>query len=179
LAAPSPAVPVEPTAPTIPDPSKPVTPPVPAQGSLAYLDYKNGFRDLRFGSGPQKDMIPTEVESDLKIYRRVSDEMTIGGATLDQIRYAYYKNKLIHVLLRTKVYQNSRALLEVLRQAYGRGHRPNQFMERCYWFGAVVSASYDENSLTNDAIILLSNKALEQEHRTDRENRAKKGASGL
>src|SRR5215813_13627171 len=50
------------------------TPPSPAAtanpppGSLAYLDAKNGFRDLTFGDPPPAGMLPVEEDGDTRVY---------------------------------------------------------------------------------------------------------------
>jgi hypothetical protein len=104
-----------------------VTPREPSPGSLAYLDYKNGFRDLKFGDPPRADMVLKEDSGDSKYYARPSDDLSIGGAQLSHLIYGFYKNRLHAVQVGTKEIINSQALLEVLRQAYGRASQPNQF----------------------------------------------------
>jgi hypothetical protein len=57
-------------------------PGAPLPGSLAYLDFTNGFRDLTFGDEPMPDMQLTERKGDTTLYRRPRDELTFGGASL-------------------------------------------------------------------------------------------------
>jgi hypothetical protein len=156
-----------------------VTPREPSPGSLAYLDYKNGFRDLTFGDPPKAGMVLREDSGDSKCYLRPSDDLSIGGAELSEIVYGFYKNRLHAVRMITRGYSNSRALLDVLRQAYGPPRRPNQFMENYRWRGSMVTVTYDENSITREADIWLFSEPLIAEQEADKKAKARKGMGGL
>jgi hypothetical protein len=142
------------------------------------VDIKNGFRDLTFGQAPTPDMVLKE-EGDLTFYVRPHDDLTMGNAHLDKLAYGFYHNRLDLVLLFTKGLSNSRALLDVLRQAYGSGRRPNQFMERYLWETSQVSIFYDENGLTHDAQVILESVPIAHERAADRARKAREGAKGL
>jgi hypothetical protein len=159
------------------EPSRP--PLEPSPGSLAYLDFKNGFRDLKFGDSPTNDMVLKEDGGDSKYYFRPRDELTIGRAHMDRLVYGFYKNRLAAVLINTKGLWNSRALLDVLRQAYGYGSQPNEFMQRYTWRSARVIISYDGNSITRDASVWFFSIPLTDEEKADKEREARKGVSGL
>jgi hypothetical protein len=64
----------------------------PSPGSLAYLDFRNGFRDLKFGDPPTQDMRAFEESGDTKFYRRSSDDLIIGNAKIKEISYGFYKD---------------------------------------------------------------------------------------
>src|SRR5262249_55030527 len=107
----------------------------PQQGSLQYLDSKYGFRGLAFGSPPPKDMKVVEDHGDIKYCQRPGEDLSIGGGRASRIVYGFYKNRFYWLLIETKALSDSRAVLDVLKQAYGSGHRPNQFLDEYYWFG--------------------------------------------
>jgi hypothetical protein len=151
----------------------------PSPGSLSYLDFKNGFRDLKFGDPPTSGMRLAEEKGHTTVYQRPGDDHHIGNANVHEILYVFYKGRLSHVLLKTKGFSDSRALLDVLRQAYGSGHRPNRFLEEYYWFGSRVDLSYHENATTNDASVLFASIPLKQEQEADDKAKARKGVSGL
>jgi len=67
----------------------------------------------------------------------------------------------------------------VLRQAYGPGSQPNEFLETHYWFGSRVTASYDENVGTYDAKVWISSNELKRQEQADEKAKAKKGANDL
>jgi hypothetical protein len=151
----------------------------PSQGSLAYLDHKNGFRDLKFGDPPRAEMVLKEESGDSKYYARPTDDLSIGGAHLSQLVYGFYKNRLQVVRMTTKGIVNAQALLEVLRQAYGPPSQPNQFMKRYRWQGSKVIISYDENSIRHDADVWFFSQPLIAEQEADQKSKAKKGVGGL
>jgi hypothetical protein len=93
---------------------------VPA-GSADYLDAKNGFRDLQFGTGVAPDMKLAEKQDaeETKSYVRTSDELEIGPAKAREIRYVYFDNGLTSVIIETPDLENSQALLDVIWAAYG------------------------------------------------------------
>jgi hypothetical protein len=159
-----------------PGPAGPVEP---SPGSLAYLDFRNGFRDLKFGDPPAADMRLVEDHGETTYYTRPGDDLRIGNSQLNRIAYGFYRGRFYTALLSTEGLTNSRALLEVLRQAYGRGARPNRFMDRYYWEGSRVVLSYDENPLNHDATVVLSSVPLQSQKTAEDKAKARKGVSGL
>jgi hypothetical protein len=150
----------------------------PSPGSLAHLDFKNGFRDLTFGDPPTEEMQLVE-DGTSKYYRRPGDDRMIGNAHLHEIAYAFYHDQFSSVILQTKGIVNSRALLSVLRQAYGPGMRPNEFMERYVWKGNRVLLYYDEQPITHDATIIMWSVPLKNAKEAEERAKARKGVSGL
>jgi hypothetical protein len=97
----------------------PPAPAKPSPGSLAYLDFTAGFRDLNFSDPPTKDMRLIEGDGDTKYYKRPGDELVIGKVNVREITYGFYKERLDSVLFETKGLIKSRAMLEVLREPSG------------------------------------------------------------
>jgi hypothetical protein len=104
---------------------------------------------------------------------------TLVEPTARRIAYVFYKGRLSTILIETKGLTNSRNLLEVLRQAYGVGERPNRFMDHYMWSGSHVRISYDQNSINDDADVWFFGTPLLDEERADRKAKARKGVSGL
>jgi hypothetical protein len=148
-------------------------------GSLAYLDAKNGFRDLTFGDPPTPDMQLTEESGDFRTYVRATDDLTIGEAHLQFIAYRFYKNRFGAAVVGTKGYANSVALLEVLRQAYGQGDQPNQFLHQYFWHGSRVWVSYDRKLIGDETIAVWRSLPLYRERQAEEKEKAKKGIGGL
>ena len=94
-----------------------------AQGSLADLDAKNGFRNVKLGAfrSSFQDLISTDADpnekSDWKNYERRSDDKTLGDIPLDYISYKFYKDYLIQISLQSK--GHFKELFETITQAYG------------------------------------------------------------
>lgn len=156
-------------------------------GSLAELDAKNGFRDLKFEQAPPKGMKLLEDDGDTKYYIRPADNLRIGAATAHRIICGFDKGRFFTVLIQTKGLSNSRALLDVFRQAYGAtgtsphspGFQTNQFLETYLWSGERVTARYDESPITKDANAFISSAQIDQERDAEQKTKAKKGAGDL
>jgi hypothetical protein len=144
------------------------------------LDFKNGFRDLKFGNPPTSDMVLKEEESgDTKYYARPRDDLSLGGAQLQRIIYGFYKDRFFWLLLETQGLVNSRAMLDVMRQAYGPGYQGNRYMQQFAWFGSRVSGIYTENAVTSDARMSLSSKSISAEKEADKKTKARKGVGNM
>jgi hypothetical protein len=156
------------------------SPPVP-MGSITYLDARGGFRDVAFGrplsAYPEMRLIKND--GDLKMYCRDRDALSLGAATLTSIRYGFYKGHLLEVWLFTKEHLNSQAALAALQEAYGKGRKPNQFLEIYMWSGTRVHLTYQEQVFGESAGILFNSVALQAQLDADQKATAKKAAAGL
>lgn len=148
-------------------------------GSTAYLDAKNGFRDMAFGSAPTAGMALMEDGGDNKYYTRTNESLMIGAAQIHRITYGYYKNRLSSIRIEVKGFINSQAVLDVLRQAYGAGYKSNRYLEEYLWRGSRVILSYDQNSITKDSIVWFFSVPLIDEEKTEKKGKAKKGVGDL
>jgi hypothetical protein len=93
------------------------------RGHVHYLDYRNGFRGVKFGT-PLSSFQGLELIQDTgatKIYRKTNDNLKIGEAQLEQIRYHFVDDKFMGVSLFSKDESDGQALLVVLELAYGKG----------------------------------------------------------
>ena len=151
----------------------------PSPGSLAYLDFKNGFRDLTFGDPYPQTMRLIEDDGETKYYTRAGDDLTIGGSTVQRIVYGFYQGRFYAVLIETDGYANSRALLEVLREAYGPGTRPNRLMERYAWHGTRVWLTYEEHPRSHEATVIYTSIPLSDERQAAEKAKSRQGVSGL
>lgn len=148
-------------------------------GSKADLDSKYGFRDLKFGSGVTSDSVLIEDGGGFKCYQRPSDALSVGDAILKELRYCYYNNELLVVMIETEGISNSQAFLAVLSAAYGDGYQGNKYIEKYYWWGELVTLSYDRNSITDDSLVIMSSKAISKKMSDDKKATAEKAAGEL
>jgi hypothetical protein len=132
----------------------------PTNSGMGTLDFRNGFRDLSFGSAPVAGMRLVENDGDETFYQRSTDDLSVGSGHLASITYSYYKYRLLSVEVETKGLANSRALLDTLKAAYGEPYQSNEFMHRYTWKGGTVNAIYDESAINGDSTTLILNKAL-------------------
>lgn len=151
--------------------------------NLKALDEKNGFREMKFGSDIKEfpAMSPIEYESDSLIifYKLTDDKLKIGSHEVERITYGFYKDKFYLVMIKINGYSNSRGVLDVMTELYGKGDKSNRYIEKYYWSGDAVWASYSENSITNDAMIYFSSKTISDRVKKDKEQASKKAKSDM
>lgn len=86
-------------------PSRPVREVLP--GSIAYLDRRNGFRDVTLGDSVTNFsnlvLVSEDSARQLKVYTRTDDDLTFGTVPLQNIRYTFYGDRLCEVELRWKI----------------------------------------------------------------------------
>jgi hypothetical protein len=93
------------------------------RGHVHYLDYRNGFRGVKFGT-PLSSFQGLELIRDTsatKTYKKANDDLKIGEVQLEQIRYHFVDDKFMGVSLFTKEESDGEALLVVFELAYGNG----------------------------------------------------------
>jgi hypothetical protein len=122
--------------------------------AVATAQAKPGFRDAEWNMSPQPGMVIHHVEQSVTFYSRATDKLTIGDARLASILYGYFNNHLYAVILHTENGQDT-ALLAVLKQSWGAGSQPNQFIESYLWPSGDTLAGYDRNQFTHVATVLI------------------------
>ena len=132
--------------------------PAPDQmGHVHYLDYKNGFRGVKFGS--PSSAIPglslVRESGAMKMYQKSGDTLTLGACTLDHIYYHFVDDKFMGVSLFPKDVDDGIALREIFEIAFGEGAtaKPHadagehhQHADEFFWRGKIANAriSYTE-----------------------------------
>lgn len=118
----------------------------PPMGTPAYLDWRYGFRDLKFEQPLEacKDMYVSDDRGDVKFCKRKDENLRLGEAVLSEIVYVFHKGRFLSVQIDAKEQSNSRALLAVLEEAYGPGsvkpkEDPNNHRD---WMGKRVLGTY-------------------------------------
>jgi len=76
-------------------------------GSLAYLDAKDGFRDVRFGiaSSSMDNLVLVQEDADnkSKTFTRIGDELMLDDVPLETIEYTFFEDRLCQVVMKWKV----------------------------------------------------------------------------
>lgn len=150
--------------------------------NLKALDDKNGFRDYKFGDSLSKftnlNLVDASKDSTTRFYTKTDDKLKIGENDV-VIAYVFFKGQLSTVVIKTKGYSNSRGVLKTLEELYGKGDQSNQYIEKYYWFGGVVTASYNENSVTNDATVYIRSKKFSELSKQNDEENTKKAKGDM
>lgn len=150
-------------------------------GSVLFGADSEGFRDLKWGNQPTKNMIldGKDVHTNSKSYHIKNDKLTIATARLNYISYSFYNNKFMSVIIGYKGLGNFQVLKETLESKYGSAYQPNQFIDDYYWFGgnSTVAISYSE--IKDGGSIYMVNTAIKEESEQYKSNLASKGVSDL
>jgi hypothetical protein len=92
-------------------------------GHIHYLDYRNGFRGVKFGS--PMSAIPglqsVRESNGMKIYQKPDDNLQLGEYQLEKIYYHFYNDKFIGVSLFSKDPDERSELLDIFEMAFGSG----------------------------------------------------------
>jgi hypothetical protein len=164
--------------------------PAPDQmGHVHYLDYKNGFRGVKFGS--PSSAIPglnlVSEKGSMKIYQKSGDTLTLGACQLDKILYHFVDDKFMGVSLFPKDVDDGQALREIFEIAFGDGAtaKPHadagehhQHADEFFWRGKVANAriSYTE---AHQAEAWIGNNDLQDAYGKVQKKMAEEAAASL
>lgn len=119
---------------------------------------KPGFRDMKWDMPPQPGMTKDHVENSVTYYARATDKLAIGDAGLAKILYGFFNNnRLYSVVIVTEKGQGD-ALLAVLKESWGKGTQPNQYIEKYLWRSGDTMGSYNVNRFTHIAEVMIFNR---------------------
>lgn len=145
--------------------------------NLKALDDKYGFREAKFEM--PIDSFKNFVEVGKDIYISTTEVLRIGELDLAEINYIFYKGQLSTIGIKTKGYSNSVGFLKILQAAYGPGEQDNKYIEEYWWKGQNVWMIYSQNSITDDARIVIYCNKLMNKRREEDKLKAAKAAEGL
>jgi hypothetical protein len=128
--------------------TQPVVHDLPADqpGHTEFLDYKDGFRGVKFGASV-KDFKNLEMYRDrgaVKVYRKTDEDLNIGTATVTNIIYIFVHDKFYAVSIHADG-RNGSNLLKVFQAAFGAGAHPEGGASQYFWTGKKASAHFFED----------------------------------
>ena len=158
-------------------------------GHVHYLDYKNGFRGVKFGS-PASAISGLSLSRDqgaMKIYVKSGDMLNIGEAQLDKILYHFVDDKFVGVSLFPKDADDGKALLQIFEIAFGSGAtgKPHadsgehkQHADEFFWKGKIANArlSFTE---AHQAEAWIGNNDLQEAYGKIQKKMAEEAAASL
>jgi hypothetical protein len=91
-----------------PPPRHPIKP-----GSIQYLDYRNGFRDVFFyqpeSSITNAVLRKQDEQHQLKTFTRPGEEMSLNNIPLESVEYSFFKGQLCQIVVKWRVEQKAGA----------------------------------------------------------------------
>lgn len=147
-------------------------------GSLAKLDEKNGFRDVRFLTPLTQfdDLEFVELKNGMGCFKRRHEDLTVRGTTVGSIRYCFYKGRLGSISLWGAGAKTAGDLVREMRRKYGRGEPFSLRKEKGMspvgeiWKGENVTAivlfvehrSYPQMDVSEVVVTLSANEILKE-----------------
>jgi len=145
--------------------------------TLAFQNEPDGFRGIEWGTDISERSDMSRIEENL--YKRKNDKLTIGNANVKLIAYMGYKGKLMAVVVTYEGFSNNEKIQQTFFQLYGKGYKPNRFMERYSWFGNDVQISLTYSEINREGRIGYYYRPLWEEKEKEMKEAAKKGADDL
>ena len=144
----------------------------------------DGFRGLKWGTKfstikDEMNYIRTDPRSSygaVKIYSRKNEELRIGEAEVQSIRYSFWKDKLSSVMIRFKGYSNFVSLKDVISERFGAGHKTKRFIEGYVWGGEVTGMSLEYKEVLKEGYWFMFSIEIHKEQKRFAAEKAKKGA---
>ncbi len=121
---------------------------------------KSGFREMKWGDQPLKDMETLDDRGEEKFCRLEKDDLTWSGAPVEKIVYLYWENRFSDVYLEIGPVSADR-ILKDLMDGWGRPVQPNKFIEDFVWHNKAIGpeateALYSRNPSTRGATLTIS-----------------------
>lgn len=130
------------------------------KGGGASGGMKPGFRDLKWGDQPRKDMETLDEQGEAKFCRLTHDDLTWSGAPVDRIVYQFWDNRFSDVVIEIPAPSVDK-ILKDLHDGWGRPEQPNKFIEDFIWRNKAVGpeateALFSRNPSTRGATLAIS-----------------------
>lgn len=159
-------------------------------GHVHYLDHRNGFRGVKFGS--PSSAIPglslTREQGAMKIYEKSGETLNIGACQLDKILYHFVDDKFMGVSLFPKDADDGKALLDVFEIAFGGGAtgKPHadsgehkQHADEFFWKGKIANARISFSEAAHQAEAWIGNNDLQEAYGKVQKKIAEEAAATL
>ena len=144
---------------------------------------KDGFKGHKWGTSISEfsELKPVEVERSGNTVYYSTNISTLGGVEISSCTIGFYKGQFGTVMIKTKGYTRSQALLKLWQEAYGDGSQSNIYIEEYIWsfIGGESRAYFVKNSATHDAVLMYWSLRIASQQDRDEKNAAKTGISDL
>ena len=147
----------------------------PVPGSLANLDERYGFRELKFEQSLKscKDMVVIEEDGEMKFCTRKNESLLLSGAKLKSIEYGFFRGKFATVTVIAATEFDGDMLFKSLEADYGPGRKAPRNITKYYWFGQKVVTDYTSTGTGSPSFAMWSKplQALRQAQKEEKTRR--------
>ena len=146
----------------------------------AYKNEQSGFRGMNWGVAvPEawgEKVAIDESYGGIDIYHAPDEDLTLGCATLESVEYSFWQGKLCNVTVNFEGFKDFSCIHDAVKEKFGVGFRPNQFMERYFWSGKVTNILLDYNKASEKGQLHFTSKLIMNQQEAWAKAQAKKGA---
>src|SRR5262249_17028909 len=140
----------------------------------------DGFRGIKWGTELSAVQDMTQIGTDpsyggVKKYSKKSDELKIGGADLESIEYNFWQDKLFSVTINFKGSSNFSSLKDATFEKFGKGSKPNRFMETYIWDGDITGMMLQYKEILREGHFYMFSKEINKQQKLYQAEKAKKG----
>ncbi len=104
---------------------------------------KAGFRDMKWGDQPLKDMEVLDDRVEEKFCVLKGDDLSWSGAPLDKIVYQYWENRFSDVYIEIPVASADRVFRDLV-DGWGKPEQPNKFIQDFLWHNKAIGPEATE-----------------------------------
>lgn len=148
-------------------------------GAAAIKDSPGGFRGIRWGQSPAalgKNAVGLQMSGDVRGYLRTDDNLKIGGANVESIRYAFWENKFLQVIIKAKGVMNGQLLKAAMIARYGQPDIQSDSADYSYlWLDDKAFIKYTYDAGASEATASIASTRLMQAMIDRQESEAKRG----
>lgn len=139
-----------------------------------------GFRGIKWGANKSEvdGLSCSEITKDDHLYTR-KEEKKIGDIEVNDINYIFYKNQFCGAMIDFKGYSDFAFLKDALSEKYGRGKRPNQFLEQYIWKFENVLIFMDYSKITHAGKIVYGYLHITEQRSLDTKEKGRKAKDDL
>lgn len=153
----------------------------PEPGSRVFLDYKNGFKDIKLGSDIADISSKTTLVDKNSHYYSYKDVagLKIGNSEITSITLVGFNGKIKDIFISLHKGTGG-SVYSVLREAYGiYSDKPNRYMDKYYWIGSKVKLIVDYTSEYKEPTVWFSDISLSELYYKSLKEKDKKAIDDL
>ena len=130
--------------------------------AFAFENEPEGFRGLKWGDAPTKDMALWDVVVGLELYILPGEKLSLGEAELELVTYCFYEDRLMGVNLHFFELDNYALLKEICKTKFGK--ELEHSVSDLYWVSSQSQVSMDYLPVKNQGVLTLGSFPIFEEY---------------
>ena len=140
----------------------------------AYRNEPSGFGRIQWGTSISRLRNLGFYEGGTKvgetiIYRRRGYTLQMGPVKLERICYGFWRGKFSNVLIYVKGHQDFERLKQMCFETFGKGYKPNPYVEKYFWGGDTTGILLEYRPLLDEGRLSLTSSKLANQREKNKE----------